>query len=126
MSSITAGRDRSTPLPFVCPPWCVVDHSQDPYPAPEDRFHYGADVLLKAPPGSHPDNDPLPALRMKLIQPEVPLGEDPICVMVDHGDVYGPYAQLDVEAADQMIRDLKVFTARLQELRDRVAAGPEK
>jgi hypothetical protein len=122
MSVSTAGRIASAPPSPPCPSWCVLDHSQDVYPDLEDRFHYGPDVRLKAPAGSSPDNDPLPALRAALIKPEVPQDNDPICVMVDHGDVYGPYAQLDVEKADQMIRDLKTFTARLQQMRDVLAA----
>ena len=119
---LTAIRSAGVPQLETCPSWCVLDHSQDVYPDPEDRFHYGPDVLLKPPAGSSPDHDALPALRAKLIQPEVPQDNDPICVMVDHGDVYGPYAQLDVEKADQMIRDLKTFTARLQQMRDVLAA----
>ncbi|MEU9557366.1 DUF6907 domain-containing protein [Streptomyces fumanus] len=108
-----------------CPPWCVIDHARDAYSDPEDRFHYGPDLLLKPPAGSHPDNDPLPVLRAKLFLPEVPREKDPACIMVDHGDVYGPYAQLDVEKADQMIRDLKAFTARLQQMRDQLAETPK-
>ncbi|MER7174598.1 DUF6907 domain-containing protein [Streptomyces mesophilus] len=108
-----------------CPAWCVIAHEDD-WPQPEDVFHRSNDLMLQPPKGSMPDRQtPLPALRAELILPQVPEDNDPACILLDHHDVYGPYAQLDVEHADQMIRDLKTFTARLQGMRNQLAALKE-
>lgn len=107
-----------------CPPWCIGGHDLD---HPDDVFHRGEFLKLKAPEGSGPrKGDQLPALCAQLVMPEVAEDDDPACIVVDHNDVYGPYAQLDVAKADQMIRDLKVYTARLQEMRDQLAALKEE
>lgn len=112
----------------TCPDWCVVEH--DSAELPVDTFHRSANLVLKPPATSAPDqqsplfqaNGPLPTLRAELMLPEVQQDNDLACIIVDHHDVYGPYAQLDVESADQFIRDLKAFTARLLQQRDQLAA----
>ncbi|QLJ05712.1 hypothetical protein HZZ00_34960 [Streptomyces sp. NEAU-sy36] len=107
-----------------CPPWCIGGHDSD---NPDDVFHRGPFLKLKAPDGTGPTKMPaLPALCAQLVMPEVAEDDDPACIIIDHNDVYGPYAQLDVEAADQMIRDLKTYTACLQQLRDQLAATKEQ
>ncbi|WP_275559608.1 hypothetical protein [Streptomyces sp. 5-6(2022)] len=110
--------------PSSCPPWCTGGHDSN---IPEDVFHRSASVSLRPPSGSLPDRpSPSPRLSAYLMLPEVPEDDDPACIILDHGDVYGPYAQLDVEYADQMIRDLKTFTARMQQLRDQLAAAKKQ
>ncbi|WP_406507622.1 DUF6907 domain-containing protein [Streptomyces sp. NBC_00212] len=112
---------------LTCPDWCVVEHDDAP---PVDTFHRGANLVLKPPTASAPDQQsrlfqapaPLPVLRAELMLPEVQQDNDLACIILDHHDVYGPYAQLDVESADQYIRDLKTFTARLQQMRDQLTA----
>lgn len=116
MSTITAGRDRSTPLPFVCPSWCVVDHEGE---APEDVFHRSERTWLK-PDGSRSGDEGPWELEAHLVVAE---GQpEDAAVVVDLSEAsLGPYSELTVETADQFIRDLKTFTARVQQLRDQLA-----
>jgi hypothetical protein len=52
-------------------------------------------------------------------------GELP-AIAVDLGETLGPYAELTVETADQFLRDLKTFTACVQQMRDQLAAMKEQ
>ncbi|MEU6101164.1 DUF6907 domain-containing protein [Streptomyces flaveolus] len=121
MSTITAGRDRSVPLPFVCPPWCVVDHSEDErwqrFPGDRDVVHRSAFTYLR-PDGALSGGEGPWEVAAQLAAPE--LGYAPATIVVDLGESLGHYAELTVETADQFIRDLKTFTARVQQLRDQL------
>ncbi|MEU3105588.1 DUF6907 domain-containing protein [Streptomyces griseoflavus] len=122
MSIITAGRDRSTPLPFVCPSWCVVDHfeyDRPRYPGDRDTVHRSAFTYLRPDASLSGDEGPW-ELAAQLAAPG--LGGE-ATIVVDLGESLGSYAELTVETADQFIRDLKVFTARVQQMRDQLAAG---
>ncbi|MEU9068307.1 hypothetical protein AB0D60_15625 [Streptomyces sp. NPDC048306] len=121
MSTITAGRDRSTPLPFVCPPWCVVDHYEydvERVPGDRDVIHRSAFAYLR-PDASLSGVEEGFEVAAQLASPE--LGYAQALLVVDLGESIGSYAELDVERADQFIRDLKTFTARVQQLRDQLA-----
>ncbi|NED31975.1 hypothetical protein G3I64_04990 [Streptomyces sp. SID8499] len=50
------------------------------------------------------------------------LGDTPATLVVDLGESLGHYAELTLETADQFLRDLKTFTARVQQMRDQLAA----
>lgn len=121
MATIAAGRDRSTPLPFVCPSWCVVDHYEYDRPRFEgdrDTVHRSAFTYLR-PDGALSGGEGPWEVAAQMAAPE--LGGEPT-IVVDLGESLGPYAELTVETADQFIRDLKVFTARVQQMRDQLAA----
>ncbi|MGW6905683.1 DUF6907 domain-containing protein [Streptomyces sp. NPDC054940] len=123
MSTTTARSSASVLEAVKCPTWCVVDHGPE-LPIWGDIFHRSNVVELLAPKASRPPGDEHlqgPRLAAHLMVPEVTADTDPPAVILDHGDVYGPYAQLQVEHLDQYIRDLKVFTARLQEMRNQLA-----
>lgn len=102
----------------MCPAWCVGSHAIDP---PDDIFHRSHMATLSAPEGASfaADGEGGPRFEAHLVLPE---GDgEPSQITVDTGDVFGPYAELDVEHADQFIRDLKTFTARMQQMRDQLA-----
>jgi hypothetical protein len=123
MAIITAGRIASAPLPFTCPDWCVVDHSRDSLlasPGDKDVIHRSAHTWLQ-PDGA--GGEPW-ELSAHLASPELGYA-DPLLVL-DVGVPLDPYAELTVEAADQFIRDLKTFTARVQQMRDQLAAMKEQ
>ncbi|NJP72522.1 hypothetical protein [Streptomyces sp. C1-2] len=123
MSTITAGRDRSTPLPFVCPPWCAVDHAaQDVprFPGDRDVIHRSAEAWLTSAGSVEAPWE----LSAHLASPELEYG--PATLVVDIGVPLDPYSEMDVEQADQFIRDLKAFTSRVQQMRDRLAAMKEQ
>lgn len=64
-----------------------------------------------------------PMLTAHLVLPAGPEGDnEPAQISVDTGDLWGPYAELDVEQADEFIRDLKEFTAFMELYRGRLAA----
>lgn len=116
MSIVTAGRMGSAPRPFTCPSWCVVDHAGE---APEDVFHRGERAWLK-PDGSRSGGEGPWVLEAHVVVAEGEPGD--AAVVVDLSKVTaGPYAELTVETADQFIRDLKTFTARVQQMRDQLA-----
>lgn len=128
MSSITSGGIASAPLPFTCPSWCVVDHSQDSrferFPGDPDVIHR-SDFSWLRPDGSLCGDEDGPwELAAQLAAPE--LGYAPATIVVDLGESLGSYAELTVETADQFIRDLKVFTARVQQMRDDLVAMKEQ
>lgn len=119
MSIIAAGRIPSAPQPFTCPEWCVVDHGED---VPEDVFHR-SDFTWLRPDGSLSGDEGPWEVAAQLVVPEA-ADEEPT-IAVDLGESLGSYAELTVETADQFIRDLKVFTARVQQMRDQLAAMKE-
>lgn len=111
-----------SPQTTTCPSWCTGDHAIDP---PEDFFHRSLIATVAAPESASFSVGTLglPRFEAHLVLPEGPEGSDePPQITVDTGDVFGPYAELDVEHADQFIRDLKTFTARMQQMRDQLAA----
>ncbi|MEV4043114.1 hypothetical protein [Streptomyces sp. NPDC049744] len=130
MATITAGRDRSTPTAFVklprmesCPSWCVGEHDAD---VEGNLFHRSPVVLAAVPEESAEptlrDEAEVPMLTAHLVVPEGPeFADEDAQITVDCGDLWGPYAELSVDQADRFIRDLKTFTARVQQLRDQLA-----
>ncbi len=125
MAIIAAGRDRSTPLPFTCPSWCVVDHYEHDMPrfaGDRDAIHRSAFTYLR-PDASLSGDDGAWELAAQLASSELDGGPT---IAVDLGEPLGHYAELTVETADQFIRDLKVFTARIQQMRDQLAAMKEE
>lgn len=124
MATKTAGRTASAPRLESCPEWCVIDHGDDPI---DDIFHRGDYAQVGVPEGQvHLSNKDL-KLNVSLCLPEVPEpGDEGGFLVVDLGDPWGPYAELDAEHADQFIRDLKTFTARVQQMRDQLDAKKEQ
>ncbi|MCT9078813.1 DUF6907 domain-containing protein [Streptomyces fulvoviolaceus] len=123
MTTIATEQITAAMASVTCPSWCLVDHAED-FPVWGDVFHRSDVVQLLAPKASRPPGERHlqgPRLAAHLMVPELPQKNDPPAVILDHGDVYGPYAQLEVEHLDQYIRDLKTFTARLQDMRNRLA-----
>ncbi|MFJ7242381.1 DUF6907 domain-containing protein [Streptomyces olivaceus] len=121
MATVTAGRDRSTPLPFVCPSWCVVDHYEydmPRFPGDRDAVHRSAFTYLR-PDGALSGDERPWELAAQLAVGE--LDSAAATIVVDLGESLGSYAELTLETADQFIRDLKTFTARVQQLRDQLA-----
>ncbi|MFI6468747.1 DUF6907 domain-containing protein [Streptomyces sp. NPDC050516] len=109
---------------LTCPDWCVVEHGNDP---PDDVFHRGGCAQTRLPENLiRLSSDDL-KLVARLCLPEAPEpGDEGGFVVVDRGDLFGPYAELDIEHTDQFIRDLKAFTARVQQMRDQLAAVKEQ
>ncbi|MEV7032717.1 hypothetical protein AB0N99_21190 [Streptomyces sp. NPDC093272] len=125
MAINTAGRIASAQLES-CPPWCVLDHRGDWV---GDLFHRGADASASVPSDTAyaVGSSGAPHLNAHLVLPEMDEHPDaPPQITVDAGDLFGAYAELDVERADQFIRDLKMFTARVQQMRDQLAAMKEE
>ncbi|WP_406360309.1 hypothetical protein OID55_10880 [Streptomyces sp. NBC_00715] len=126
MATITAGGIASAPPPIVCPDWCVIDHAKEDVPGfPEDRdvIHRSSSAWLH-PDGSLSGDEGPWELSAHVASPELGYAEPTI--VVDAGLPLDPYAELTVETADQFIRDLKTFTARVQQMRDQLAAMKEQ
>lgn len=125
MSTKTAGRIASAPQAVTCPEWCDGVHNSD---GEGNFFHRGRMAVVSVPERSampiETDKDKRPPmLTAHLVLPAGPEGDDePAQITVDTGDLWGPYAELDVEQADEFIRDLKAFTAFVELYRDRLAA----
>lgn len=128
MTAITAGRSTSALRAKPCPDWCDRVHNDDGW---GNFFHRGRLAVVSVPEAAamstlH-DKAEAPLLTAHLVLPDGPEGEEePAQITVDCGDLWGPYAELDVEQADQFIRDLKTFTAHLQQYRDQLAAVKEQ
>ncbi|HEY9372199.1 DUF6907 domain-containing protein [Streptomyces sp.] len=120
MATKTAGRIASPPRLESCPEWCVIDHGNDPI---DDIFHRGAYMQVGIPDDQvHLSSRDL-KLTASLCLPEMPEpGDEDGMLVLDQGDLFGPYAELNVEECDQFIRDLKAFTARVEQARDWMAA----
>lgn len=105
-----------------CPPWCVVEHGSD---IPEDVFHRSGFAWL-VPDGSRSGDEGPWKLAAHLVVAEVPEpGDDGQIVIETGNETLGPYIELDVERADQFIRQTKVFLARVEQMRDQLAAAKE-
>lgn len=106
----------------VCPAWCVVDHGSD---IPEDVFHRSGFAWL-VPDGSRSGDEGPWKLAAHLVVAEVPEPGDDGQIVIETGDEsFGPYIELDVERVDQFIRQTKVFLARIEQMRDQLAATKE-
>jgi len=119
---------QSDHRPVQCPEWCDGVHNKD---SAGEFFHRGRIAIASVPEGAAVptiDKDGnAPLLTAHLVLPAGPEGdEEPAQITVDCGDLWGPYAELDVEQADQFIRDLKTYTARLEQMRDQLAAVKEQ
>jgi hypothetical protein len=124
MATSTAGRIASAPQTVQCPDWCVIDHGDDPI---DDIFHRGAYMQAGVPADQVHYVDADLKLVAHLCLPSAPQpGEEGGFLVVDPGDMFGPYAELDLEHTDQLIRDLKTFTARIEQARDVLAALKEQ
>jgi hypothetical protein len=124
MVTKTAGRSTSTPVAPKCPPWCVIDHSDDTMSALMGDFIHRSDFAWLRPDGSRSGDEGPWEVAAQLVSSDED-GTAP-AVAVDLGDTIGPYAELTVETADQFLRDLKTFTARVQQMRDQLAAMKEQ
>lgn len=124
MSIITAGRIANAPRVESCPEWCDGRHNMD---VEGNFFHRGQIAVVSVPDGAavptvDKDGNP-PQLTAHLVLPAGPeFADEPPQITVDAGDLWGPYAELDVEQADEFIRDLKTYTARVQQMRDQLVA----
>lgn len=124
MTASTAGRIASAAATETCPSWCVIEHGDDPI---DDIFHRGAYMQVGVPDDQVYLSDADLKLTASLCLPAAPEpGDEAGFLVLHHGDLFGPYAELDVEHCDQFIRDLKAFTARVEQARDRMAALKEQ
>jgi hypothetical protein len=129
MTAITAACSSNAPQATACPEWCDRVHNAD---GDGNYFHRGRLAVVSAPEKSamplETDKDSRPPmLTAHLVLPAGPEGDDePPQITVDTGDLWGPYAELDVDQADEFIRDLKEFTAFVELYRDRLAAIKEQ
>lgn len=128
MSTVTAASAPNAPQVVHCPDWCDRVHNDDGW---GNFFHRGRLAVVSVPeaaamPTLH-DKAEAPLLTAHLVLPAGPEGDDEEpSITVDCGDLWGPYAELDVDQADQFIRDLKTFTAHVQQYRDQLAAVKEQ
>lgn len=125
MSIKTAARIASARIE-TCPDWCVLDHTGDWV---DDLFHRGPSVVISVPEDAAyaVGSSGAPHLDAHLVLPQLREDPDgPAQITVDAGDLFGAYAELDVAHTDQFIRDLKAFTARMEQLRDQLAAIKEQ
>ncbi|MEV6859319.1 hypothetical protein AB0M89_36790 [Streptomyces microflavus] len=124
MSISTVSRSAAAPQVRTCPSWCVVDHGNDPI---DDIFHRSDYMQVGIPDDQVHLSDADLKLTAHVCLPEVPEpGDENGFLVLDHGDLFGPYAELDLEHCDQFIRDLKTFTARIEQARDWIAAKKEQ
>lgn len=129
MTTITAGRTASAPQLKGCPSGCDGEHNFD---REGNFFHRGPLAVATVPEGSagpiFKDKEPEgPCLTAHLVVPDGPeFVDEPAHIAVDGGDLFGRYAELDLAHADQFLRDLKTFTARVQQMRDQLAAIEEQ
>jgi len=107
-----------------CPSWCVIEHGDDQV---DDIFHRSAYMQVGIPDDQVHLSDRDLKLTAHLCLPEVAEpGDENGFLVLDQGDLFGPYAELDVEECDQFIRDLKTFTARIEQARAWIAAKKEQ
>lgn len=126
MSVLTADL-ITTPEMKSCPAWCDVDHTGD---HPEDVLHRGAKAVVTVPAESAcptvSEKAEIPRLTAQVMTPEfADEPEAPSMLVVDCGDLWGPYAELDLQQTDEFIRQGKAFLARVQQMRDQLAAAKE-
>ncbi|MFF9861099.1 DUF6907 domain-containing protein [Streptomyces tendae] len=120
--TVTLERPVTTPTVRRCPAWCDGQHNAD---RDGNFFHRGPIAVAAVPDsaaGPTGDSDPaVPALTAHLVLPAGPeFDGEPAQITVDNGDLFGPYAELNLAQADAFLRDLKVFTARVQQMHDRL------
>ncbi|MEU6768629.1 hypothetical protein ABZ916_39730 [Streptomyces sp. NPDC046853] len=129
MALVTAGRTASAPMGRACPTGCDGQHSRD---VEGNFFHRGPLAVVATPTESAgrvltAEEPVVPRLTAHLVVPDGPeLGAEPPQITVDAGDLFGPYAELDADQADEFIRSLKDFTARVQQMRDQLAEIKEQ
>lgn len=121
MSVNTAARPTSTPLPFKCPPWCAVDHSQDPWIGTEDFFHRSEDAVAPIPAGAKPCD-----AKFLVSAHLVDHCNNPEWSCISVGTTDRGFDLETVEQADEYLAHLKQFTAAFEEMRDRLAAIKEQ
>lgn len=100
----------------TCPSWCVLDHSRDPYVGTADFFHRGAEVDVPAPVGAKPINaEPLMSTHL------VDHCNNPEWSCIAVGTVDRGFDMETVEQVDAFLDRLKVYTAAVEEMRNRLA-----
>lgn len=124
MTTITAIELARGPEVDACPEWCDGVHNSDGW---GNFFHRGQIAIASVPESSAmptlKDKAEVPLLTAHLVLPAGPEGDaEQPSITVDCGDLWGPYAELDVDQADEFIRDLKTFTARMEIYRAQLAA----
>lgn len=106
----------------TCPSWCVIDHGND---LPDDVFHRSPRARL-APDGSRSGRSAAWQLVAHVVVPEIPQDDDPGLLVIDTQDgVCGRHVELAVEQVDEFIRQSKAFLARVEQMRDQLAAVKE-
>jgi len=126
MSIVTAV--QSDHRSVTCPSWCDGDHNPDGF---GNFIHRGQTVLVGPPDSAAKPTSKVksetPLLTAHVMLPAGPdFDEEPPAIVVDNADLWGPYAELTLAEADQFLRDLKTFTARVQQMRDQLAAMKEQ
>ncbi|MEU6312365.1 hypothetical protein [Streptomyces sp. NPDC047014] len=108
---------------YTCPAWCAVDHGSAPL---EDVFHRSGRIRVVPPADcSAPDEQAIvPQLTAHLVEYEVPTpGEAAAVINLELDDHPADrVAELDVAEADALLAQLADYTARLQKMRDQLAA----
>lgn len=123
MSTSTAGRIANAPWTGKCPKWCVIDHTGD---IAEDVFHRSAFASL-TPNGDRSGWDGPWELHAHVVVPEVDHGSEPALLVIEtQAGTGGPSVELDVTQVDEFIRQNKVFLARMEQMRDQLAAAKEQ
>jgi hypothetical protein len=129
MATKTAARIASARPLKGCPPGCDGEHNSD---RDGNFFHHGPLAVATVPEGAagriFKDEEPVgPCLTAHLVVPDGPeFLDEPANIAVDGGDLFGRYAELDLAQTDEFLRDLKAFTARVQQMRDQLAAMKEQ
>lgn len=127
MATKTAARTASAPQAKPCPEWCDGVHNADGW---GNFFHRGQIVIAAVPEESAmptlKDVAEVPLLTAHLVLPDGPEGEEePAQITVDCGDLWGPYAELDLKTGAQFVQNLKTFTARVEQMLGQLAAIEE-
>lgn len=107
--------------PIVCPSWCATDHSEDPWPNPEDVFHRSEPVSVPAPPGARPQYTE-PLMQTHLVEHSA--NPEYACIAIGTAD--RGFDMETVEQVDAYLAQLKTYTAAVEEMRDRLAAIKEQ
>lgn len=122
MTAITAGRITSAPWTGQCPSWCVIDHGRD---IPVDVFHRSEFAWL-TPNGDLSGDEGPWELAAHIVTAEVPQDGDGSGLVIETQDgTAGPYIEIGIEHVDEFIRQGKAFLARVQQMRDQLAAIKE-
>lgn len=125
MATKTAGRTASAPAARGCPPGCDGEHNFD---CEGNFFHRGPLAVATVPEGSagriFKDEKPEgPCLTAHLVVPDGPeFVDESANISVDAGDLFGRYAELDLQAGIQFVQNLKAFTAHVEQMVGQLAA----